>query len=110
MLIPTQIKSLRQYFYPCLGGILGGISVSTHFWLIFMPISLFILWKGSERKIANFWWGFFFVLISHSWLYELHPLTWLGFSWFVSLIIAISILLFCAFWGGLLVYLWGAVS
>jgi len=107
LLIPTQIKSLRQYFYPCLGGILGGISVSTHFWLVFMPISLFILWKGSERKIANFCWGFFFVLISHSWLYDLHPLTWLGFSWLASLIIAISILLFCAFLGGLLVCLWG---
>ena len=107
MLIPTQIKSLRQYFYPCLGGILGGISVSTNFWLVFMPISLFILWKGSERKIANFWWGFFFVLISHSWLYDLHPLTWLGFSWLASLIIALSILLFCAFLGGILVYLWG---
>ncbi|MDC3121737.1 acyltransferase [Prochlorococcus sp. AH-716-J21] len=107
MLIPTQIKSLRQYFCPCLGGILGGISVSTHFWLILMPISLFILWKRSEKKIANFCWGFFFVLISHSWLYDLHPLTWLGFSWLASLIIAISILLFCAFLGGLLVYLWG---
>ena len=107
MLIPTQIKSLRKYFYPCLGGILGGISVSTHFWLIFMPISLFILWKGSERRIANFCWGFFFILISHSWLYDLHPLTWLGFSWLVSLIIATLILLFCAFLGGILVYLWG---
>jgi len=110
LLIPTQIKSLRQYFYPCLGGILGGISVSTHFWLIFMPISLFILWKGSERRIANFCWGFFFILISHSWLYELHPLTWLGFSWLPSLIIAISILLFCAFLGGILVYLWGFLA
>ncbi len=110
MLISTQIKSLRQYFYPCLGGILGGISVSTHFWLIFMPISLFILWRGSERKIANFWWGFFFVLISHSWLYDLHPLTWLGFSWLASLITAISILLFCAFLGGILVYLWGLLA
>ncbi|ABV51133.1 possible apolipoprotein n-acyltransferase [Prochlorococcus marinus str. MIT 9215] len=107
MLIPTQIKSFRQNFPPCLGGILGGISVASHFWLIFMPISLFILWKGSERKKANFCWGFFFILISHSWLYDLHPLTWLGFSWLVSLIITISILLFCAFWGGLLVYLWG---
>ena len=107
MLISTQIKSLRQYFYPCFGGILGGISVSTHFWLFFMPISLFILWEGSERKIANFWWGFFFVLISHSWLYDLHPLTWLGFSWLSSLMIAISILLFCALLGGILVYLWG---
>ena len=72
-----------------------------------MPISLFILWKERERKIANFWWGFFFILISHSWLYDLHPLTWLGFSWFTSLIIAISILLFCSFLGGLIVYLWG---
>jgi len=107
LLIPTQVKSLKKYFYPCLGGILGGISVATHFWLIFMPISLFILWKGSERRIANFCWGFFFILISHSWLYNLHPLTWLGFSWLASLIITISILLFCAFLGGLLVYLWG---
>ena len=107
MLISNQIKSLRQFFFPCLGGILGGISVASHFWLVFMPISLFILWKGSERKIANFWWGFFFILISHSWLYDLHPLTWLGFSWLVSLIITISILLFCAFLGGLLVCSWG---
>ena len=107
MLIPTQIKSLRQYFYPCLGGILGGISVATHFWPIFMPISLFILWKGSERRIASFWWGFFFILISHSWLYDLHPLTWLGFSWLASLVTTISILLFCSVTGGLLVYLWG---
>ena len=90
-----------------MGGILGGISVATYFWLIFMPISLFILWKGSERRIANFCWGFFFILISHSWLYDLHPLTWLSFSWLASLIITISILLFCAFLGGLLDYLWG---
>jgi len=109
LLIPTQNKSLRQYFFPCLGGTLGGISVSTHFWLIFMPISLFILWKMSERKISNFLWGFFFILISHSWLYDLHPLTWLGFSWPASLIITISILLFCAFLGGSLVYLWGFI-
>ena len=109
MLIPIQIKSIRKYFDPCLGGILGGISVATHFWLICMPISLFILWKGSGRKIANFCWGFFFILISHSWLYDLHPLTWLGFSWPASFIITISILLFCSFLGGLLVYLWGVL-
>jgi len=107
LLIPTQIKSLRQYFYPCLGGIFGGISVASNFWLILMPISLFILWNRSRYRIANFCWGFFFILISHSWLYDLHPLTWLGFSWLASLIISVSILLFCSFFGGLLVYLWG---
>ncbi len=86
---------------------MGGISVATHFWSIFMPISLFILWKRSAVRVANFCWGFFFILISHSWLYDLHPLTWLGYSWLGSLIISISILLFCSFLGGLLVYLWG---
>ena len=75
-----------------------------------MPISLFILWKGSERRIANFWWGFFFILISHSWLYDLHPLTWLGFSWLASLIIAILILLFCAFFGWDISLFMGIVS
>jgi len=107
LLLLTKNKIFKKYFYPSLGGILGGISVSTNFWLIFMPISLFVLWKGSQRKKSNFCWGFFFILISHSWLYNLHPLTWLGFSWLTSLIIAISILSFCSFVGGILVYLWG---
>ncbi len=72
-----------------------------------MPISLFILWKGSDQRKSNFCWGFFFILISHSWLYDLHPLTWLGFSWLESLVITISILLVCSFIGGILVGLWG---
>ena len=75
-----------------------------------MPISLFILWSRSEIKSANFLWGFFFILVSHSWLFELHPLTWLGFSWISSLIISISILLGCSLIGGILVYLWGLLS
>ena len=75
-----------------------------------MPISLFILWSRSDKKLANFLWGFFFILVSHSWLFELHPLTWLGFSWISSLIISISILLVCSLIGGILVYLWGLLS
>ena len=110
MLIKTPNKNFKEYFYPCLGGILGGISVSTHFWLIFMPFSIFILWNGSEKRIANFCWGFFFILISHSWIYDLHPLTWMGFSWLASLIITISILLFCSVIGGILVLLWGLLG
>ncbi len=72
-----------------------------------MPISIFILWSISGKKLSNFIWGFFFILVSHSWLYDLHPLTWLGISWTSSLIISISILLGCSFTGGILVYLWG---
>ena len=106
-MINTQNKKFNKYFYPCLGGIFGGIATSTHFWLLFMPLSLFILWSRSDKKLANFLWGFFFILVSHSWLYELHPLTWLGFSWISSLIISISILFGCSLIGGILVYLWG---
>ena len=72
-----------------------------------MPISLSILWSRSDKKISNFIWGFFFIFVSHSWLFELHPLTWLGFSWTSSLIISISILLGCSLIGGILVFLWG---
>ena len=75
-----------------------------------MPISLFILWSRSDKKLSNFLWGFFFILVSHSWLYDLHPLTWLGFSWIASFIISISILLVCSLIGGLLVYFWGLLS
>ncbi len=75
-----------------------------------MPTSLFILWSRSDKKLANFLWGFFFILVSHSWLYELHPLTWLGFSWISSLIISISVLLGCSLIGGILVYLWGLLG
>ena len=110
MLINIQNKKFNKYFYPCLGGVLGGIATSTHFWLVFMPISLFILWSGSDKKLSNFLWGFFFILVSHSWLYELHPLTWLGFSWIISLIISTSILLGCSLIGGVLVYIWGLLS
>ena len=75
-----------------------------------MPISLSILWKGSDQRISNFCWGFFFIFISHSWLYDLHPLTWLGFSWLESLVITIVILLVCSFIGGILVCLWGLLG
>tara|TARA_Y100001968_G_scaffold284886_1_gene284486 strand:+ start:353 stop:1846 length:1494 start_codon:yes stop_codon:yes gene_type:complete len=110
LLIKNQNKKFIKNFNPCLGGVLGGISISTHFWLIFMPISLFILWSGSDKRIHNFCWGFFFILVSHSWLYDLHPLTWLGFSWITSLMITISILFFCSVLGGILVSLWGLMG
>ena len=94
---------------PALGGLIGGVSISSHFWIPFMPISLSILWGGSDKKYSNFLWGFSFVLISHYWLLYLHPLTWLGFSWISSLLIANIILLFCSLIGGSLVVLWGLV-
>jgi len=75
-----------------------------------MPISLFILWSKSDKNLPNFLWGFFFILVSHSWIFDLHPLTWLGFSWIASIFISISILIGCSLTGGALVYLWGLLA
>tara|TARA_Y100001970_G_scaffold115751_1_gene144181 strand:- start:4888 stop:6387 length:1500 start_codon:yes stop_codon:yes gene_type:complete len=102
-----KIIKFRNYFIPCLGGIVGGLSVSNNFWILTMPLSLSILWNGFDNKRSNFVWGFFFILVSHYWLIYLHPLTWLGYSWLESLIISSFLLLICSALGGILIVLWG---
>ena len=52
LLIPTQVKSLKQYFYPCLGGILGVISVATHF---FAREFCWINWFSDSAALTT--WG-----------------------------------------------------
>ena len=110
MIVNIFITIFKKYFIPCLGGILGGLSVSSEFWIITMPLSLSILWGGFDDKRFNFVWGFFFILISHYWLIYLHPLTWLGYTWFTSLIISFSILLICSTLGGILIVFWGFIA
>tara|TARA_Y100000589_G_scaffold327362_1_gene369015 strand:+ start:793 stop:2268 length:1476 start_codon:yes stop_codon:yes gene_type:complete len=99
-----------DYLKPVAGGICGGISISSYFWIILMPFSLSILWSGSDKHFSNFLWGFSFVLISHYWLLYLHPLTWLGFSWLSSILIANMIWLLCSLLGGAFVILWGLIK
>ena len=89
---------------------MGGLSISSYLWIIFMPISISVLWSGFDRKYSNFLWGFSFILISHYWLLYLHPLTWLGFSWISSILISNIILIFCSLLGGFFVILWGLVG
>jgi len=89
---------------------MGGLSISSYLWIIFMPISLSILWSGFDKKYSNFLWGFSVILISHYWLLYLHPLTWLGFSWISSILISIIILILCSLLGGFFVILWGLVG
>jgi len=105
-----KTNKFLKYIIPVAGGILGGLSISSYLWIIFMPISLSILWSGFDRKYSNFLWGFSLILISHYWLLYLHPLTWLGFSWISSILISNFILIFCSFLGGFFVILWGFVG
>ena len=102
-----KTNKFLKYITPVAGGILGGISISSYLWIMFMPISLSILWSGFDRKYSNFLWGFFLIFISHYWLLYLHPLTWLGFSWITSILISNIILIFCSLLGGFFVLLWG---
>ncbi len=110
MLKIFKSNKFLKYLTPITGGIIGGISISSYLWLIFMPISISILWSGFDKKYSNFLWGFSLVLISHYWLLYLHPLTWLGFSWISSILISNIILFFCALIGGFYVSLWGLVG
>ena len=105
-----KTNKFLKYITPVAGGILGGISISSDLWLMFMPISLSILWSGFDRKYSNFLWGFSLILISHYWLLYLHPLTWLGFSWITSILISNIILIFCSLLGGFYVILWGLIG
>ena len=75
-----------------------------------MPFSLLFLWNGIDKNNSNFLWGFSFVSLSHIWLLSLHPLTWLGIPWFVSLIISLIIWLSCSLFGGFLVFSWSLIG
>ena len=110
MIEKIKFERLNKYLIPCLGGSIGGLSVSSNFWIVLMPISLSILWSGFNQKTSNFLWGFSFVLISHYWLLYLHPLTWLGYTWIESICISISILFICSVFGGILISLWGYIG
>ncbi len=103
-------NNLNDILTPLIGGCAGGYAVSSHLWIILMPLSLAILWKGFDRRLSNFFWGSTFILTSHYWLLYLHPLTWLGFSWILSLFITTLIYFSCAFFGGCLVSCWGYVA
>ena len=105
-----DFKTYLRFFIPVVGGACGGGAIASNYWIFLMPLSLSILWGGFEKNYSNFLWGFSFIFISHSWLFHLHPLTWLGFSWISSLIISLTIWICCSFLGGFLVLLWGAIG
>ena len=104
MKVPKR-NNLNDLLIPLLGGCAGGYAVSNNLWIIFMPLSLTILWAGFDKGFSNFLWGFSFILASHFWLLYLHPLTWLGFSWIISLFITTIIYFGCAIGGGCLIFL-----
>ncbi len=102
-------KKPPQYLNALFGGLLAGLSlIQINF--IFMPIALSLLWGVSWSYFYSFLWGCLAVWVSHRWLLALHPLTWLGFSSQISILVAISIWFFCGILGGVLVALWTSLG
>ncbi len=91
------------------GGLLAGLSLSNG-GVIFMWLAIALLWAASRNIFAGFLWGLVALLISHSWLLALHPLSWIGIPDPLSLPIAITIWLFCGLLAGLLVGLWSWIG
>ncbi len=92
-----------------LGGLLAGLGI-LHGWVIFTWFGIALLWLASRSSFAGFLWGVVVVLVSHSWLLALHPLTWIGVPDPLSLPLAITIWMFCGFFSGLLVGIWSWIS
>ena len=103
-------NNFNNLYLPVIGGLAGGVAVSSNLWIILMPLSLAILWAGFDKGFSNFFWGVSFILASHYWLMYLHPLTWMGFSWLTSIFITTIIYSGCAIGGGCLIFIWGFVA
>lgn len=81
-------------------------------WVALIP--LWVLEFGHESRKRNFFagvlnplaWGLGYHGLALSWITGLHPLTWLGIPWLVSVTIAYGCWLFITLWGAALVVIW----
>ncbi len=97
------------FFKAFVGGALAGISLSEGNY-IFMLLGISLLWPASKNPWGGFCWGAMAILWSHKWLLFLHPLNWVGINSNLSLPITTLIWLFCGTFGGVLVFIWSALS
>ena len=92
-----------------LGGVLAGLAPGAAGPLAMLP-ALALLWSLTDRPRDAAFWGLFAVLISHRWILGLHPLTWMGLPAWLSLPVAVSLLLVCCVAASLLLLLWSLLA
>ena len=92
-----------------LGGVLAGLAPGVAGPLSMFP-ALALLWSLADRPRDAAVWGLFAVLISHRWILGLHPLTWMGLPAWLSLPVAVSLLLVCCVAASLLLLLWSLLA
>ncbi len=108
-MLAARMTIKRAQYLAWIAGVFGGIFTGIGFsqgGLIFTFLGTALLWSSKEFPIAGFLWGGIVILLSHSWLLFLHPLTWIGVPEAFSLPLTILIWLFCGLFGAVLVGGW----
>jgi apolipoprotein N-acyltransferase len=76
-------------------------------WIALAPLWYLLCHKsGSQRSIYALAWGVGCYGVGLSWLFGIHPMTWMGVSYLASLGVAIFCVTFVTLWGASLVILW----
>ena len=91
------------------GGVLAGLGLclSGPWWMV--P-ALALLWSVVRSPLAAALWAAVAIAVSHRWLIDLHPLTWLGVPAPLSLPLALMVWLACALSAALLVAVWSLLA
>ncbi|MFB2834199.1 apolipoprotein N-acyltransferase [Floridanema evergladense] len=82
-------------------------------WIALIPLWIFTVKSQKSEKSLYFYailWAIGYHGLTLSWILGLHPLTWLGIPWILSLAIAIGALLLFTIWGSALVTIWAISS
>ena len=100
--------NLIHIYQGLFGGILTGLALGKGLTLI-MPFGIAFLWPAASSFLGPFLWGSITFVISHNWIFALHPIDWIGIPSALSIPIVFFIFCFCAIISGGLVAVWGLI-
>jgi apolipoprotein N-acyltransferase len=100
-----------------LSGILMGLTVAPVSawplaWIAIAPLWIQLNQKSRIRStiLIGLAWGIGYHGLALSWVLALHPLTWLGIPWILSIAIAFGALILFTIWGSALVITWAILT
>ncbi|MBD2088283.1 apolipoprotein N-acyltransferase [Microcoleus sp. FACHB-1515] len=78
-------------------------------WVVLVPLWIIVVENKNQFKqslLQGLIWGVGYHGVALSWIMGIHPMTWMGVNWWVSLAIALFCWFFVTVWGAALVALW----
>ena len=114
----SNLFPLKTLTICLLSGLLMGFTVApTNLWWLgwLAPTTLWVVLNlnSNNRSISllsAFLWGFAYHGFALFWITGIHPLTWMGVSWWCSISIALFCWLFITIWGASLVVIWAYLT